>query len=168
MTIRKKILLSTFCILTLLPALSFAATQINLFPTGFWGPLVSCSGAVKVFDASGNATDNPNACTSLCDLIDTFLRLIYFGMTVALFILTPVFFAWGGLTILVAGGDPGKLGEGKKILTGTLVGIMIVLGAFLIVSTFVKFLGVANNPATGKPFIPGFDSSVNAFTCQVR
>jgi len=63
--------------------------------------------------------------------------------------------------ILVAGGDPGKLGEGKKILTGTLVGILIVLGAFLIVSTFIKFLGVSG-------FVKGFDSSTGSFTCQVQ
>lgn len=141
-----------------MPLPSFATPDpINLFPTGYWGPLVSCTGN---YDPSNPSPTGQPTCISFCDLIHTFLHVIYFGMSIALFVLAPIFFAWGGIMILIAGGDPGKMQSGKKILTGTLVGIGITLGAFLIVATFVRFLGVSS-------FIPGFDSS-GAFTCSVQ
>lgn len=149
MTIRKKILFSIFCFLLLLPSLGLAQ---SLFPSGYWGPLVSCT---------GNYSSGSNPCVSLCDLIQTFLNVIYFGMTLVVFVLTPVLFAWGGITILLAAGDPGKLQSGKKILTGTLIGLGIVLFAFLIVSTFIKFLGVQG-------YVQGFDSNSGSFTCTVQ
>lgn len=167
------ILYSTFYILVMLPSLSFAHPT-SIWPGGYWGPLVSCTGSLKTIipGCTPSATntclrDNPNPCTSLCDLIDTFLHVVYFGITLVVFVFTPIFFAWGGIMILISSGDPGKLQKGKQILTGTLIGVGITLGAFLIVSTFVKFLGVATNPATGKPFIGGFDSS-GSFSCQVQ
>lgn len=94
------ILLSTFYILLfLLPSLSFAHTP-SIWPAGYWGaPLVSCSGDTK----------SSNPCISLCDLTHTFLHVVYFGMTLVVFVFTPIFFAWGGIMILISSGDPGKL-----------------------------------------------------------
>ena len=82
---------------------------------------------------------------SLCDLVHTFVHIVYFGVTIAVFLVAPVLFAWGGIMIMLAGGNPGKLGEGKKILTGTIIGIVITVGALLIVRAFVAAIGVTNS-----------------------
>ncbi len=109
----------------------------SLWPTGYWGPLLSCNTG-KNADGTVNLT-----CASLNDLIQTILNVVAFAMTLALFVLAPLFFAWGGLMMLIAGGSPQKMASGKKILTGTVIGIIIVLAAYLIVKTFVGFLGIA-------------------------
>jgi len=120
----------------LIPIISFAHTA-TVFPP-YWGPLVSC----------GPGTEKP-MCTDLCDLIHTVQHTIYFGMSLALYAFAPAFFAWGGLMILISGGSPERLGTGKKILTGTVIGIAIVLGAFLIVNTFISVLGVGDSVGWG-------------------
>lgn len=43
----------------------------------------------------------------------------------------------GGLMYMFAGGEEEKLGKAKKIITWALIGIVIIYGAFAIVSTFV-------------------------------
>jgi len=110
----------------------------------YWGEggLVSCKGL---------------ECTSLCDLLHTFVNIVYFAVTLALFVFTPILFAYGGIMFMVSGGNPSKRDSAKRILTGTLIGLLIVLFAFLIVKEFVHFfeLGV---------LIPGFDS--NKFDCR--
>lgn len=124
----------------------------NIWPIGFWGPIVSCTGNVYNTNSviSGGASSsipysvNNNACTSLCDLVNTTINLIYFGISFALFIITPILFAWGGIKFMISQGDPNGISEAKKILTGTLVGLLIVLGAWLIVNTIISFLGIIN------------------------
>lgn len=53
---------------------------------------------------------------------------------------------------LTSAGNPGRMGEAKKILTGTLIGVLIVLSAYLIVKMFVDFFELSD-------FIKGFGSS---------
>lgn len=143
----------------LVPLLASAHTP-DIFPAGYWGGepgtnlkgLISCSGplftlkANCVPSASNNycRQDNPNACKGTGDLIHTFIHFVYFGMTIALFLLAPLFFAWGGLMILIAGDSPEKMSSGKKILTGTVIGVVIVLCAYLIVKLFVSALGISD------------------------
>ena len=121
----------------------------------YWGGngIVSCTGLGKS-DATHNSSGGSDgkACTSLCDLVQTIENILSFGETVALFIATPIFFAWGGIVILTAGANPGQIEQGKKIFTGTLIGVLITLGAYLIVATVVKTLsavGVGGFSGTG-------------------
>ncbi len=122
-----------------------SANMPNIWPSGFWGPLVSCTGT------GGNGFP---ACKSLCDIIQTLENILAFAESIALFIAAPVLFAWGGIVILTAGGNPGKLETGKKIFTGTLIGVLITLGAYLIIATFINVFGVGN-------LIQGFTTSFN-------
>jgi hypothetical protein len=133
------VLILSFAILFFaFPLLSFAhEIDIWKIPPGYWGPLVSCGNEQD--PTTGNIT---NPCTSLCDLIHTSQHTIYFGISLASFVFAPAFFAWGGIMILISGGSEERLGKGKKILTGTVIGILLVLGAYLIVGTFVALLGV--------------------------
>jgi hypothetical protein len=118
--------------LVLLPLVASAhAPQLWGMPPGYWGPILSCS---------GSGQGGLPKCTSLCDLLHTFQNVIYFGISLAFFAIAPVLLIWGGVLILIAGANPGLLEQGKKILTGTLIGILIVLCAFLIVNTFLWFL----------------------------
>lgn len=128
---QKKLLAISYSLIVIsffLPVLSFAHAP-NIWAGGYWGnpPLLSCTGGT---------------CANLCDLVHTVIHILYFIMSIAVYIATPILFAWGGLKIIVSTGNPGKVSEGKKIVTGTLVGVLITLGAFLVISTFLKVLGV--------------------------
>ena len=130
------ILYSISFLLLIIP-IAASAHQINLWgvPPGYWGgPLLSCN---TQKDASGKFT---NPCTSLCDLMHTFQHVIYLGISLAFFAIARVLLIWGGVLILISGPSPTVHEKGKKILTGTVIGILIVLGAFLIVNTFVVFI----------------------------
>jgi hypothetical protein len=117
------------------PLVASAYTTPNIWPTGFWGPLVSCTG--NYLSGSG-----ATSCTNLCDLINTFINIVYFAMSIAIFIIAPISFVVGGIMIMFAGANPGMLETGKKVLTGAVIGLVIVLCSYLIVATVLKVLGV--------------------------
>lgn len=99
------------------------------------GPLVTCTG-------TGGSNGLP-ACSNLCDLIATFVHIVYFGIAVVIWIVTPIMFAWGGIRFMLSRGNPGAMSGAKKQLTATVIGLLIVLAAYLIVFTFVTVLGIA-------------------------
>jgi len=146
--------------LATLPMISFAAQAQggsgvsyktpSLWPTGYWGPIAWCTGS---FIATANPTPSPTpgtagntppTCTNLCDLIGTFLNVVYLLMSIAIFIATPILFVWGGVMIMFAGANPGMLETGKKILTGTVIGLAIVLCAYLLVNTVLSVLKISS------------------------
>ncbi len=104
-------------------------------------------------------------CVNLCQLLILFQHLIYFGMTIAVEIAAPIFLIWGGILILISGGSQERLSKGKTVLTSTLVGIVLSLGAFLIMSTFLWLVG--NNPTVGGPNKSGGVSWPNV-ACEVK
>ena len=53
-----------------------------------------------------------------------------------------VAFAWAGVLYLTAAGDEGKIGKAHAIFTDVLIGLGIVLSAWLIVKLIVTGLGV--------------------------
>jgi hypothetical protein len=65
-------------------------------------------------------------------------------MSVAIFIIAPVSFLVGAIMLMISGASPEMLGRGKKVLTGAVVGIVIVLCSYLIVSTFLKVFNVTD------------------------
>jgi hypothetical protein len=114
----------------LLPAAVSAAT----FP--YWGPsILSCTG-----DGSGGLPP----CTSLCQLLETGQNFIFLIATLAVFVVAPVMLVWGGIMILIAGANPGGIQTGKNIIVGTIVGMAIALGAFLIVNFIMDIVAEAN------------------------
>jgi len=98
--------------------------------------LVSCT---------GNGANGTPVCTSVCDLIGTFVNVIYFIITICIFILAPVMFAIGGIMVMVSGANPEMLSKGKSVLLGTVIGVAIVLCSYLIVFTFVSVFNASNN-----------------------
>ena len=119
--------------LLLSPLTSFAVQMHTIWPIGYWGGdkgLIECSGV---------------ACNALgwCGLVQVFLNFISLGISIAFFVLMPIFLVWGGVVILTSQGNPAKLGEGKKILGGAVVGAVLTLGGYLIVNTFASILGLS-------------------------
>ena len=159
MTRNKKILLFIAVPLVIAPYFALAAnvaTGIPYWPGVGGAPqLISCTGFLGgEKDAGGKPLSAKTPCVSLCDLIDTVLNVIYFAMTLAIFVFAPMLFAWGGFMVLTAGAKPDQVGMAKKVLTGTLIGVLIVLGSFLIIYTVAHELGVG---------LAGFTKALN---CQ--
>ena len=59
---------------------------------------------------------------------------------VALFVM----FLVGGFTLLISGGDPKKLEQGKKTLTYAVMGIIIMIAAYLVIQLIGTFTGITN------------------------
>ena len=146
-----------------LPAISFASSggtsysTPSLWPTGFWGPIVWCTGNYLP-NPQYVANTHPASCTNLCDLIGTVLNVVYLAMSIAIFIIAPITLVAGGVMIMLAGANPGMLENGKKMLTGAVIGLIIVLCSYLIVNTVLSVLNVT---AVG-----GFNG--NPSTCQIQ
>ena len=117
--------------------LSVSAHNIPIpyFPgAGNQPSLLTCSVSIN---AAGNVGNN----CSFCELVHTLQHFIYFGITLVVFVFSPILLLYGGFMILIAGGSPERVSTGKKILTGTLVGFFLAVGAFLIVNTFFWAVG---------------------------
>jgi hypothetical protein len=78
---------------------------------------------------------------SLDDFTNVFLGAAdyLFGILGALALL---FFIYGGVTWLTAGGSPERVDKGRKILIGAVVGIAICVGAWLLIDLLQQALGV--------------------------
>lgn len=123
--------------------------SLKLFPSGYWGPLTSCVGS-----ASSTPGGTLPVCTSVCDILHTFQHFVYFGMSLVLFALAPILIIWGGFLILTAGASSENLNKGKSVLKGTVIGVLIALGAWLIINTFLWVLGIVTSKegtVTDKP-----------------
>jgi len=116
-------LFSAFYLLVLLLPLA-ASAQVSLPYFGGNPPFVSCSGT---------------SCTT-CDIFETGQRVIYFGMTMILFVLAPIMIVIGGMMMLIAGGSEERFSSGRRMATGAVIGILIALCAFLIVNFAVTTL----------------------------
>jgi hypothetical protein len=135
------------------PFLAPAAAQ-NATGIPYWGTggLISCVGSYNVnlsngSTFNGNSSEKPS-CSSVCDLIQTFANIIYFLITICLFVLAPIFFGIGGIMLMVSGANPEMRSRGRSVLTGTVIGVGIILCAYLIVFTF---LGIFNAVSNGQP-----------------
>lgn len=103
-----------------LPLLTFAA----ILPD----KLISCSGT----------KESPCDFKALIQLVQNIINfLVYMSAPVA-----AVAFAWAGVLYLTAAGDEKRIGQAHAIFTDVLIGLGIVLSAWLIVKLIVTGLGV--------------------------
>jgi hypothetical protein len=105
-----------------------AQASILSFPSS----IVTCTG-----DGGGGLPQ----CTSFCDILATVYNIIQFGIALTLDFFAPVFLVLGGVMIMFAGGSPKTMSTGKSMILGAVIGIAIVLGAYLIVNTFLSIIG---------------------------
>lgn len=130
-----------------LPSLVLACTpKSNVWSIDILkGPLVSCVGATT------STLPIQQTCQSVCDLVCTSANVVYFGIGVVIWIALPIMFAWGGLLLILSRGNTEGTGKAKKMLTGTVIGLLIVLCAYLIVYTFVKVIGISGVGGFSEP-----------------
>lgn len=108
----------------------------------FYGGLVPCGR--KVDDP--NTAIIENAPCTLCHLFVLFKKIVDEIVVPYVFLLAVLMIVVGGIILQTAGGDPGKIGQGKKILKAAIIGVIIILVAWLIVDTIIVFLTPADSP----------------------
>lgn len=74
-----------------------------------------------------------------CELIELGDNLLRFFVTFSI-VFAGVVFAWGGLLMVTSGGNMGQVSSGKSKMTDAVVGIVIVLTAWLLMDTVLKLL----------------------------
>lgn len=81
-------------------------------------------------------------CTA-CHLLDLVQNVWNFALRIA-FLIVIIMFVYGGLRMIFSVGDPKSIEAGKKTLTSAIIGLVIILAAWLIVNTifwFIAFMG---------------------------
>jgi len=103
-----------------------------------WWPLVRCGGPTQP------------ACT-LCDLLDLAQRVLHFAMQMA-FLVVVGFIVYGGFRWVFSVGKEENIREGQRLITNAIIGLIIVLSAWLIVNTvfwFIAQVGFSSEYYTG-------------------
>ncbi|HTP56946.1 MAG TPA: transglycosylase SLT domain-containing protein [Candidatus Paceibacterota bacterium] len=125
---RKAFALSAVLVLAFMPAVVLAAPD--------WLPLVQCGRAVT-------AGQQPVPCTP-CDFFalgERLINMVLYGITgpIAAFMIVVA----GGM-MLLGGASPNQFAQGKKLLRNTLIGVAIILLAWLFTDFLIKSLGNGN------------------------
>ncbi len=82
-----------------------------------------------------------------CDLIILIGNVINFALYNIAIPLVVVFIVWGGLTIMTAGDSTEKVSQGRKMIQSAIVGVLIALGAWMIINMVLSAVG-------GGSFVP--------------
>jgi hypothetical protein len=84
-------------------------------------------------------------CTNKCsfpDIIKLFNNILTFLITTVFLPLFVLVFMYAGYTYLTAQGNPSKIANVKKLLINVIIGLVIVLTAWLLVRVFFQTIGV--------------------------
>ncbi len=127
----KYILAVLLLLVIVVPTLALAADVSFPFWPSDANPLLPCTGL---------------NCVNFCQVLSLIQRLIYFGMTLGVEIIAPIFFIWGAFYILASAGSEERLSKGKKIFSSTVIGVLLTLGGFLMVNTLLWALGNSATP----------------------
>ena len=105
--------------------------------------LVPCGTATPIVkDADGNETGgvigNPCEWDDFMKLINNVVKFIFVDLALPI---SAIMFAYAGGLLMFSGGEAGKRTQAKKIFTNTVIGLVIVAGAWLIVHTVLSILG---------------------------
>ena len=73
------------------------------------------------------------------DLYQLIINMIDFAITYLAFPLVVLFFLIGGFLLLTSGGSPNRIEQGKKAITGAVIGLVIVLTSVVVIHTFFTF-----------------------------
>lgn len=131
----KKILLSfslVFALLAPLVALADTATTT----TKKNNPLVVEPTGQTCTTAPDGTKKDCFASYTIDDFFRQFLVLAWWGLGL-MSILAVGMLIWAGVLFITAAGNSGRIDEGKKIISGTITGIIISLLAFVIVNTVI-------------------------------
>ncbi|MBI5467399.1 MAG: peptidoglycan-binding protein [Candidatus Kerfeldbacteria bacterium] len=79
-----------------------------------------------------NSASDTNPCT-IDDFLNLFVYLAQWGLSIVA-VLAVGTFVYGGIQFITAGGRASKVDEGKRVIAGTVVGVIISLTAYVIIN----------------------------------
>lgn len=112
---------------------------------------------------------NPSFC-KFCDFFKLAKNVTDFIMAAG-FLITVLAFAVGGFMILISSYSEEQVRRGKQIMTSSVIGLIIVLFAWLIVDTTIKALASGGNviySSSGGGFFGGTFGPWNSFNCEAN
>lgn len=83
------------------------------------------------------------------DFYQLIVNVIEFAIKYLAFPLVVLFFLWGGFLLVTSGGSPNRVEQGKKAITGAVIGLVIVLTSVVVVNTFIATFTKCNRDASG-------------------
>lgn len=125
---RKFIIFIFLFLILMMPSFSLVRAQEG------WPGLVPCS----------NTPDNGNISPSdLCDF-DAFMKLINIVINFILFYMAmpiaAIMFFYAGFKLVTSGGNSEARGKAKNIFTNAVIGLVLAVGAWLIIKTILSIL----------------------------
>ncbi|OGX31425.1 MAG: hypothetical protein A2787_04955 [Omnitrophica WOR_2 bacterium RIFCSPHIGHO2_01_FULL_48_9] len=99
------------------------------------GPIVPCGGAVEGTTPAGTTLP---PCT-VCHIAQVAQNVLNTGIYIAVF-LSGFLFVWAGLLYLTNVTNPNGVTKAKTLFVDALLGLLIVLGAWLVIDTLMKTL----------------------------
>jgi len=97
--------------------------------------LVPCDGALTTGESVG-----PGGGCDFTDFIQLIQNIINFLMFDVAAPLAAIVFAWAGITMFTAGGSPDKIKQANETFKWVLIGIIVALSGWLIVSAIMGTL----------------------------
>lgn len=81
----------------------------------------------------------PNAATQcgICEVADVAQNLLNDGIFFAI-VFSAMLFAWAGWQYMTAEGQPYKIKNAKKMFRNIIIGLLLIVGAWLVVDTLMK------------------------------
>ncbi|MCL5004630.1 MAG: pilin [Patescibacteria group bacterium] len=76
-----------------------------------------------------------------CDLITLVNNVINFALYDIAIPLIVVMIVWGGFVIMTAGDSTEKVSQGRKIIQSAIIGVLIALGAWMIINMVLSAIG---------------------------
>ena len=119
-----------FLILFLLPLTAQAICE---------GPIVTCG-----YDIDGNGQVEIEEGCNLCHFFEILSNIFELILTCFLPIIGGAMFVLGGMYIVLSGISPSQLNQGKTVLKATLIGIVIILAAWVGLNTIFTKIGMAD------------------------
>ncbi len=102
-------------------ALPIAATAVNLCPV---------NAGVNIPGCGANSTKSPE------QIVTTIIGILLF----VAFVIALIFLIWGGIKWIMSGGEKDGASKAKETITSALIGLAVVLGAWLLLNIVVKTL----------------------------
>jgi hypothetical protein len=97
--------------------------------------------------ASTTANCNVTGSCNLCDALQVFKNIVNILFTIAI-PLAVALIVYGGIRVMTSGGSEQNVSEAKNIITSALIGLVIALAAWVIVSVILSVIAQSSFPTT--------------------
>lgn len=111
------------------------------------GLILDCENVVLNRDGSVNQ-EKTTRC-GVNDFVAQFVRLAQWGLTIVVF-LAALMLVYGGFEFITAGGRAAKISSGQNIISGTVIGLIVSLSAYVIINFSVG--AVTGTKTSTNPF----------------